>query len=93
MERGQPPPSWVEEEPACPPPAEAFLRAFWQLSTERQIGFTIGQIPVSKIEEYGEKRGFDSVTLDILKQMVRALDTAFLEWVAKEREKDGKRKR
>ena len=51
IERGQPPPSWYEEEPDCPPGLDYYMKAFWQLSTERSIGFSVGPIPASKIEE------------------------------------------
>jgi len=92
IERGQPPPSWYEEEPACPPGLEVYMGAFWELSTERAIGFSVGQIPVSKIEEYGERRGYDPITLNIFKQMIRTMDAAYLTWLTNEREKKAKTK-
>lgn len=69
------------------------MAAFWQLSTERQVGFSVGQIPVSKIEEYAERRGYDPITLDIFRQMIRTMDTAYLEWLTEEREKKARTNR
>ena len=57
------------------------------------MGFSIGQIPVSRIEEYGEKRGYDYVALSIFKQMIREMDATYLDWLAKEREKNRKHKK
>ena len=66
------------------------MKAFWLLSTERQIGFSVGPIPVSKIDEYGEKHGFDEMTLDIFRGIIRVMDVAYLGWLEKEREKNRK---
>lgn len=88
-----PPLPGLEKEPERLPESDVYMRAFWQLSTERQVGFSVGQIPVSKIEEYGDKHGYDCITLDIFKQMIREMDAAYLKWLDKEREKDRKRKK
>jgi hypothetical protein len=93
IERGQPPPSWYEEEPDYPPGLDFYMRAFWQLSTERQIGFSVGPIPVSKIEEFGEKRGYDPITLDIFRHLIREVDAAYLDWLTKEREKKNRKRK
>lgn len=69
------------------------MRAFWQLSTERQIGFSVGPIPVSKIEEFGEKRGYDPITLDIFRHLIREVDAAYLDWLTKEREKKNRKRK
>jgi hypothetical protein len=93
IERGQPPPSWYEEEPDCPPGLDYYMKAFWQLSTERSIGFSVGPIPASKIEEYGERRGFDRMTLENFIYIIRTMDAAYLDWLTQEREKNRKRKK
>lgn len=69
------------------------MRAFWELSTERQIGFSAGPIPVSAIEKKGAKHGFDDVTMIIFKHVIRELDIAYLDWLNQEREKNRKRKK
>jgi len=93
QERGQPAPSWYEEEPDIPPRVDFFLRAFWELSTERQIGFSVGPIPMSKIEEKGSRHGFDEVTKRIFRRVIRELDTAYLDWLTKEREKKNRKRK
>jgi len=56
------------------------MRAFWELSSERQFGTCIGPIPWSKILEYGERKGLDYSMLAVFERVVRDLDEAYLEW-------------
>lgn len=87
LERGQPLPAWFEEEPQLAPGEEFFLRAFWELSTERQIGWASGPIPHSAILGYGERAGLESSTMGLFVQVLRSMDAAYLGWLAKERER------
>ncbi len=48
---------------------------------------SVGPIPVSKIEDRGERSGLDSDMMNIFKRVIRAMDNAYLEWVAKQKPK------
>jgi hypothetical protein len=81
--RGTPVPQWALEEPETPPMASFYIRAFWELSTERQIGLAIGPIPVSKIRECAQDRGVRDVAEFLA--IIQALDRAYLQWVSEQR--------
>lgn len=59
---------------------EFYLRAFWELSSERQFGQAIGPIPWSKIVIYGKRKKLDDSMLAVFEFVVRELDEAYLEW-------------
>lgn len=61
-----------------------YLDAFRMLSTERQIGMEIGEIPWSKIVEYGLHKGLDGDMIDVLVHVVREMDGAYLGWTGEE---------
>lgn len=63
------------------------MRAFWSLSTERQLGMAIGPIPVSKITEYAAKARLEFDTMDLFVAVLRAMDGAYLEWAMDEQKK------
>ncbi len=88
MERGLPPPEWYAEEPELLPYSEFYLRAFWELSTERQFGYTLGPIPISKLKEFCDRLSLDHVTSEVVKAVIRAMDGAYMEWVTEERKKN-----
>jgi hypothetical protein len=56
------------------------MRAFWNLSSERQFGHAIGPIPWSKIIDYGERRNLDDTMMDVFEHVLRELDEAYLKW-------------
>lgn len=59
---------------------EFYMRAFWNLSSERQFGHAIGPIPWSKIIDYGERRNLDDTMMDVFEHVLRELDEAYLKW-------------
>lgn len=61
------------------------LPAFWELSTERQCGFGEGPIPWSAIDRYAARHGLESDVRRLV-QLIQAMDTAYLEIRAAERE-------
>lgn len=63
------------------------MRAFWDLSTERQIGFALGPIPGSKLDAYGHSRGLDSDNMDLFRAVTRMLDDAYLKWAQEQQAK------
>jgi hypothetical protein len=86
--RKQPLPQWYVDEPDAFPGTEHYMRIFWDLSTERQVGVAIGQIPTGKIEEYALRRGWGAETIRVLKYLMRELDAKYLDWALKERKKE-----
>lgn len=56
------------------------MRAFWELSSERQFGQCIGPIPWSKTVAYGERAGLDYSMVAVFVSVIRELDEAYLSW-------------
>lgn len=90
MRRGQPAPDWYHGEPDALPGYEFVIAEFWDLSTERQLGFAIGPIPSSKIREKRRELGLDPQASRTFTALIRSLDRAFRDWVEKERERNRK---
>lgn len=82
--RGQPDPEWLANQPELLPGEDFYMRAFWDLSTERQVGFTLGPIPGSLIDEYGSRNGLDFDTMDLFRAVIRMLDDAYIKWAAEQ---------
>lgn len=67
-----------------PPPlleeCEFVYRAFWELSTDRQVGMGLGGIPWSSINAYAERYGIASIDdFDHFASLIRATDAAYLD--------------
>ncbi|WP_093086421.1 phage tail assembly chaperone [Sphingobium sp. AP50] len=62
-----------------------FYRAFGDLSTERPIGMAAGPIPRSAIVAYADEAEMDWTDSAILLRVIRAVDTAYMQAVAKQR--------
>lgn len=63
------------------------MRAFWELSTERQWGTILGPIPRSKVRDFGREAGFEGAMLDLFLTVVRAMDAGYLGWMGSEHER------
>lgn len=92
LERGGKLPSWIEDEPEYFPGDVFYLKAFWELSTERQIGFAPGPIPGSAIQEYARQKGLESYMMDMFTAVIRGLDTTYLKEAEEARKKAAKKK-
>lgn len=75
------------EEPPIDDIDVVFLRAFWDLNTERTIGMSEGRIPWSAIVRYGLYNGYSRDIIDTLVHVVKSLDATYLAWVEKNRPK------
>lgn len=61
------------------PGASWVLRAFWELSTERQSGFGAGPIPFSAVMRWAERYGpTDLDPFDDFLHLIREMDDVFL---------------
>lgn len=77
---GKPPPQWYLEEPDLLPGDEFYVKAFWDLSTERYFGWAVGPIPWSRIVAYGERCNLDDGMISVFVYVIRSMDEAYQEW-------------
>lgn len=70
--------------PSC---GKFFMGMFWDLSTERQVGATQGQIPWSAAMRYFGYRGLDKQAADMCWMVIHRMDTRFLDWHDREQER------
>lgn len=80
-------PDWFRQEPELETWDHFYLRAFWDLSTERQIGAAVGPIPATKIDDYACRKGLDLSMMEAFKTIIRTMDRTYLKWLEKERER------
>lgn len=50
--------------------------AFWELSSDRQVGMVTGQIPWSSIKRYHQDNPF--LSFELFLQIIRAMDSEYL---------------
>lgn len=82
-------PDWYIAEPATLPGDEWYLRAFWRLSTCRQIGMGVGPIPWNCIVQYADRYGLEPAVSEMFIEVVREMDSAYLKW-SNDQKADGK---
>lgn len=70
------------------PGDEFYMKAFWDLSTERQLGMGVGPIPWSRIFQYGNFYQLDEDLLDPFIQIIREMDNGYLEFQQDKKEKE-----
>ena len=61
---------------------EPWVEAFFDLSTDRQIGMGVGPIPHSSIVLAISQMGLDEIEADLFKRCIRAADREFLRFMA-----------
>jgi len=77
-ERGRNAPDGFYDHPEVEPHLTWLWSAFWELSTERQLGMVVGPIPVSKIREYLiDEFDLHGAELDRAKAIIRRADDAW----------------
>jgi hypothetical protein len=80
IERGRDAPPAFYDRPEIEPHLQLFWDAFWELSTERQLGNAIGPIPASRIREYlRDELDLHGNEYDRARAIVRRADDA---WIA-----------
>lgn len=87
LAKKQPLPEWAAEEPILSPGDEVFLRAFYNLTTCRQIGMSIGPIPWTDIYKYALFLELDKDLIDPFIQIIREMDSGWLNWQHDEQER------
>ena len=59
--------------------------AFWELSTERPIGWVPGYIPQSAITAWAVQHGLEDGMLGLFTAAVRSCDDEYLSWATRRR--------
>jgi hypothetical protein len=78
-ERGREAPPEFYDRPEIEPHLAWLWNAFWELSTERQLGMSIGPIPVSKIREYlHDELDLHGAEYDRARAIIRKADDAWV---------------
>jgi hypothetical protein len=54
------------------------MQAFWELSSCRAFGMSLGPIPWTAIVEYAERKGLDSSMIPVFEVVMRELDECYL---------------
>lgn len=62
------------------------LDAFWELSTERQMGMSIGPIPLSQAHAAADRLGLDNENHGAFIHAIREMDRLYLKHVNKKSE-------
>ena len=65
--------------PVLLPGADEYLDAFWELSSERQLGFGAGPIPGSAIVAHAGRAGMADDEADLFRRVIRAMDAVYLD--------------
>ena len=83
-QKGRSLPDWYVNEPSIPPAWEFYLRAFYELITGRNSD---GRIPWRDVYDYAERCGLDEDMQTPFKEIMRALERTFSEWLSAEQKR------
>ena len=83
IRKGRELPQWYLDEPQSCPMDVFYLRAFWDLNSTRR--YEMGPVPWDIAVEYGHHVGLDGSIVDAFVAIIRAMDAAYLSWVAEQR--------
>lgn len=72
-------PQQLLDEPELHPGLGIYSKAFWELSTERQIGMGLGPIPHSAIVKYAHNYKMTDEQEGDLEYLIRKMDSRYLE--------------
>lgn len=75
------------------PGDEFYIKAFFDLSTERQLGMNVGPIPWSNILAYASYSGLEADMIDVFIYTIREMDAAYLNRIAEKQKKAEELKR
>lgn len=78
IEDGFVPPALLSR-PDLDPALEWVWKAFWGLSSDRQVGMSLGPIPWSSINAYGLRMDLDLDEFEKFEGLIRAMDGAYLD--------------
>lgn len=84
--KGRELPNWFKNAPEPYPGDEFYLKAFYDLSSCRDIGMSLGPIPWRDILTYAIYSKLDDDLIEPFIQIIREMDSGFLEVEAKKQE-------
>lgn len=87
MRERLPLPRRIQDAPELHLGLEIYYDAFFDLHTCRPVGMGLGSIPWSVMKDYALTWGLDEDQMVDLFYYVRAMDKAYLDWVAKKEAK------
>jgi hypothetical protein len=87
MAKGRPLPAWYLDRPELFAVEAFYIAAFFDLSTCRSIGMSLGPIPWTAIVEYADIVGLEPSNRELFVFVIRELDAAYLAWQAQEMER------
>lgn len=62
------------------------MKAFWDLSTCRQVGMGLGPIPWDSMVRYAQFYGLEDDVAEAFVYIIRAMDIVYLDWEREEAE-------
>lgn len=74
-------PLWFRQRPQPSHDLLFFWDAFWDLSTERQLGMSMGPIPRISIKRYADEAGFDDEQYDMFRRLMRTMDAIYMKMI------------
>jgi len=80
---GAPLPDRIANAPELQKGLELYLNAFFELDSERQVGFSVLPIPWRSIVNYAQVYGFDDEQREDLIFLVRKMDNAHIDRLKK----------
>ena len=83
-----PPPAWLDEQPELLSGDEFYIEAFYELSTCRAIGMSVGPIPWRDIINFAEWVELEKGLIPMFVLTIRVMDNVYLKWLDKKRESD-----
>jgi len=69
------------------PGDEFYFAAFWELSSERQVGQVFGPIPWSRVVDYAFFAGLNASMLSLFLRVIRAMDDGYLGWLREQHDR------
>ncbi len=78
LDLGRPVPSGYLNQPEIEVEYQFFYEAFWELSSDRQSGMSVGQIPSGSIARFASDLEMDTDAADFLRAVLRSLDNIYL---------------
>lgn len=85
MRMNQPMPERIANAPELQLGLQLYLQAFFDLNTDRSIGFAPGPIPYSVIADYAAAHEFDTEQTEDLQYLIRSMDNGYFKWLDKKK--------
>lgn len=87
IRKGRPLPEWYDDEPLIDPVDIFYLKSFYDLSTCRSSGMSIGQIPWTAMITYATHYGLAWDVTEAFIDIMREMDEAYIDDQTKEQKR------